>query len=262
MSARPFLIAGHPRSGTTILNRVCNTHPEVVSTFEFGAFLHLGRPYAAYREALRIAWRRKHRPLLGVGEATPGARRRRSRGFLARYLLALQRHRRGAIDLSAVRASLGFALGSPVVGDKLPAYVFLLDELSAIEELRCVVIVRDCRAVVASTLERVRTGWSGEEWTDRFDSTRKAAANWVGAVESTERNAARIHVLRFEDLLRDREATITAIGRFLEVDPTGFDAGLLREPAREKFRVTLDDADLEVIESVAGETMLRWGYGY
>lgn len=261
MTARAFLIAGHPRSGTTILNRIFNTHPEVASTFEFGAFRHLGSPWPEYRDGLRIAWRRKHRPLLGVGEGTPGARRRRSRWFLARYLLALRGRRDGAIDLPVVREALARALGTTVVGDKLPAYVFALDELSAIAELRCVVIVRDCRAVVSSTLERVRTGWKGREWTDRFDSTRKAAANWVGAVESTERNAGRLHVLRFEDLLADRDAAIEGLGRFLDVDPAGFDASLLRPPGREKFRDTLDDEDLRAIRSVAGEAMRRWGYG-
>lgn len=258
MTSRPFLIAGHPRSGTTVLNRICNTHPEVASTFEFGAFRHLDRPYPEYREGIRVEWR--GRPVLGVGEATPRRRRWRSRWFLARFLLALRARRGSEVRLADVTDSLGRALGVPVVGDKVPAYTFLLDELAPREELRCVVIIRDCRAVVASTLDRVRTGWRGREWTERFDSTRKAALHWARAVESVERNAGRLHVLRFEDLVRDPAATAETLAAFLDVDPRGFDVGIIRPPGREKFRESLDGSDLDTIDSAAGEAMRRWGY--
>ena len=55
--ARPFLVAGHPRSGTTVLTRLLNTHPEVEATFELGAFERLDTPYPEYRRGLRLGFR-------------------------------------------------------------------------------------------------------------------------------------------------------------------------------------------------------------
>lgn len=260
MKARPFLIAGHPRSGTTILNRVCNTHSEVMSTFEFRTFLHLDRPYVEYRKGLRLGWNQPHSPLLGVGEASPRMRRWRSRWFQARYLHALNSRRGSDIGLVHVTEVLSRVFGTRLVGDKFPAYVSSLDGLAARQNLYCVVILRDCRAVVASTLKRVRDDWRTEEWSKDIDTTRKVADSWLKCVERLEENAERIHALRFEDLVQEPGETIKGVADFLGVNPSGFDTTIIKNPGKEKFRQSLDAENLEIIRSVAGEAMQRWGY--
>ena len=256
--ARPFVVAGHPRSGTTVLTRLLNTHPEIEATFELGAFLGLDAPYAVYRRGLRLGYR--DRPLRGVGTGTPRGRAWASRRFVGEFRYRLWRRRGSTIGLATVAELLTRTLRRPRVGDKLPAYVFALDDLAAREGLEIIVIVRDCRAVTASTLARVRTGWSGREWTSRLDTAAKAAANWVRAVESIERNAQRLHVVRYEDLVEDPASCAEGLGELLGVEPGAFDQRLVRRPDGTKACRFLDSTDLETIEEVAGAAMRRWGY--
>jgi hypothetical protein len=253
-----FLVAGHPRSGTTVLTRVLNTHPDIGATFELGAFLGLGAPCAEYRRGVRLGYR--DRPVVGVGTGTPRTRRWASRRFILAFRYALWRRRQSRITLEVATEILSACLRRACVGDKLPAYVFALDELASLPGLRPVVIVRDCRAVTASTLQRVRTGWSGRGWTERLDTPEKAAGNWLRALESVERNAARLHVLRYEDLVDDPGARLEEVAAYLGVDPKGFNAGLIRRPEQRTAREGLEGRDLAAVEAAAGEAMRRWGY--
>jgi hypothetical protein len=241
-----------------VLSRLLNTHPEIEATFELGAFLGLDAPYAEYRRGLRLGY--SDRPLRGVGTGTPRRRRWASRHFVAEFRYRLWKRRGSVIGLGTVAEVLHETLGRPRVGDKLPAYVFALDDLAARDGLARIAIVRDCRAVTASALARVRGAWSGREWTQRIDTPARAAVNWVRAVESIERNAPRIHTVRFEDLVDDPAACVRGLGEALGVDPRAFDTGIVRRPDAGKVCRFLADADLDAIEEVAGPAMRRWGY--
>jgi hypothetical protein len=255
---RAFLVAGHPRSGTTVLTRLLNTHPEVEATFELGAFARLDAPYPEYRRALRLSYR--DRPVRGVGARSPRARTWASRRFVAEFRYRLwRRRRRGVIGLETVADLLSRTLRRSWVGDKLPSYVFELDDLAPREGLDRIVILRDCRAVTASTLARVRTGWKGRGWTERIDTPAKVAANWVRAVESMERNLSRVQVIRFEDLLEDPRRCVESLAAYLDLDPVAFDASLVRRPVSRPDQL-LDHASRAAVEEVAGEAMDRWGY--
>lgn len=257
LEPRSFLVTGHLRSGTTVLTRVLNTHPDIGATFELGAFRGLDTPYGEYRRGLRLGYR--DRPVVRVGAGTPRARRWASRRFVAAFRWRLWRRRQSPVTLEIATEILSRCLRRACVGDKLPAYVFELDELASLPGLRRVVIVRDCRAVTASTLERVRTAWSGRSWTERLDTPEKAAGNWLRALESVERNATRLHVLRYEDLVDDPGACLEVVATYLGVDPRGFDAGLIRRPVARKG---LQGRDLAAVEATAGEAMRRWGYDH
>jgi hypothetical protein len=257
-TARPFLITGHPRSGTTVLTRVLNTHPQIGATFELGAFLRLDTPYSEYRQGLRLGY--GDRPVLGVGVGSPRGRRWASRRFLSGFRYRLWRRRGSPITLETVTELLAESLGRPRVGDKLPEYVFALDDLGPREGLARIVIVRDCRAVTASTLKRVRSGWSGQSWTKRIDTPEKIAANWIRAVAGIERHAGRLHIVRYEDLVDEPRGTLDRIADYLGVDPGRFDAELIRRPAEDRRRERLDGDARAAVEAVAGDAMRRWGY--
>lgn len=53
-----FIIGGHPRSGTTLLFRLCRDHPQIGITGEFKCFQNLDSPYAEYCRSIETDWRR------------------------------------------------------------------------------------------------------------------------------------------------------------------------------------------------------------
>ena len=254
---RPFLVTGHPRSGTTVLTRLLNTHPEMEATFELGAFERLDTPYPEYRRSLRLGFR--DRPVRIIGAGSPRRRAWASRRFVGEFRYRLWRHRGTVIGLETVADLLSRTLRRARVGDKLPRYVFELDDLAPREGLMRIVIVRDCRLVAASTLARVRTAWSGLSWTERIDTPAKVAANWVRAVESVERNLSRVHVVRFEDLVDDPRRCVERMAAYLDVDAEAFDTSFVRRPDRKPDQL-LDHSGRAAVEEVAGEAMRRWGY--
>jgi hypothetical protein len=50
-----LIISGHPRSGTTLLQQLCDDHPALGVTNELGNFTHLDRSYLAYARHLLTA---------------------------------------------------------------------------------------------------------------------------------------------------------------------------------------------------------------
>ena len=115
---RPFLVTGHPRSGTTVLTRLLNTHPDVEATFELGAFEHLDTAYPEYRRSLRLGFR--DRPVRNVGIGTPRARTWISRYFAGEFRYRLWRRRRAIIGFQTVAELLSRTLSRGWEGDKLP----------------------------------------------------------------------------------------------------------------------------------------------
>ena len=51
-----LIITGHQRSGTTLLARLFDTHPEVRITGEFGNFQKIGAPRSQYLRRLLKRW--------------------------------------------------------------------------------------------------------------------------------------------------------------------------------------------------------------
>ena len=177
---------------------------------------------------------------------------------------------RGRVPLPAVAASRhGYRAGAVAdllsrtlrrarVGDKLPRYVFELDDLAPREGLARIVIVRDCRLVTASTLARVRTAWSGLSWTERIDTPAKVAANWCSA---RERRAEPVASARraIRGPVDDPRRCVERLAAYLDVDAGAFDTSLVRRPDF-KLDQLLDPSGRAAVEEVAGEAMHRWGY--
>src|SRR5690606_11662005 len=117
-----LVITGQQRSGTTMLRYFCNSHPEIAVTHEFGTFLEVGRPYAAYAEAVR-----KYNQTVDGGWGyvrTYPARwqtRWHNRYFTWRYLALLRQAcqtEAGMVSFTAVEQTLQRLFkGARVVGD-------------------------------------------------------------------------------------------------------------------------------------------------
>lgn len=96
-----LIIGGHPRSGTTMLERLCNSHPALRITREFHSFMRLEVTYRRYVRRLRKTWYRG-----SIVPRTVPHPRVRSLVFLVRYLIELRGCRSaliGAREVEAVR---------------------------------------------------------------------------------------------------------------------------------------------------------------
>lgn len=265
-----LMICGHPRSGTTLLRNLCHLHPSAAVTNEFGAFHFPGSSPRAYRRYVLRRWAGKgllgHRTLVSTGAQT-----RRSLSlsllrrhlFTARYVAGLWTARRRKPDVALVdklyRAYFPEVL---VCGDKMPDYVFDLDEYVGLEGLSIVVLYRDCRDVTRSTLEMARREWANRDRAnfEKMSTAQKVAERWVRSIEIMERHRSSLHVVRYEDLVQKPRETLGALGDFLGVDAERFRFDLVRESSMGRHRQGLSEDELAAVLATAGPTMRRLGY--
>lgn len=262
-----FVITGHQRSGTTLVAKLFNAHPEIRVTGEFGNFLSLGQAYPKYRRRLIKRWggiALRDWPL-SVSFAGKGAHRtviRENNRFVNQYLRALRSRRAPAISGKTIESVLRELFpGAKAVGDKYPEYIFSLDDLARDNTLSPLVIYRDCRDVTSSTLKKARTEWRKMPvFVRRVNTAEKVARRWVRAVEAMERNADRVYRVSYEDLVRESDKVLGEISQWLGVDPTGFEITRISSRSVGNYRYGLTEDELTTVMEIAGPTMERLGY--
>lgn len=257
-----MIICGHPRSGTTLLQMLCNSHPEISTLFEFGNFQFIGVPYQQYRKKiLGRLWEKRRSSFLRIGGSGTFKGIVPTLFFGLHYLYKIKKYCNGYVDLKSMNKALAELLPeASVLGDKFPGYVFNLDSLSKLEDLNRLLIYRDCRDVVRSTLEQVRTSWRGKKFSRRLNTAEKVAWRWVEAVEAMERNIGVLHLIRYEDLILNARHELSRLGEWLEVDPLGFYYDMIENTSIGKYKEGLSDDDLATVIKIAGPTMERLGY--
>lgn len=263
-----LLITGHIRSGTTLLRNLCNGHPKLNITMEFGNFTGLWQAYPRHSFWLwrRCYRRRKESFLVDVEHDDVSDDLRWRYRFVLRYLTALGPSWRTAnvskIENALKRCMVAYSIQpeATILGDKSAFYIFHLDQLVQRENIQCVVIYRDCRDVVSSTLRRVRTDWRGRSFTTQYDSAEKAARRWVDAIEAMEKHRDRLVCLRYEDLIQNPAQVLEALAERIGISADGFPIGMVQPDRIGKHRLGLTPAELDVVNKIAGATMLRLGY--
>lgn len=270
----PVFVGGCPRSGTTLLRTMLNSHP------------HLAVPHET--KFVVQAWRRRN----VFGDLSSAQNRR----DVARWILKTPKARFSRIGIpddelveafAAAPPTLGSLMatcfagyaeryGKPRWGDKRPSYAQNLDALFAMfPDAQFVHVIRDPRACVAS-MGRHWKGWG-----------RLASA--VEIWERTERDmrravrrlpAARITEVRYEDLVTDPRQTLEGLCTFLGLDQAGvpdmlayheggdLPTGELHKNAAEPvstgsldlWREQLDEQDVAFVEDVLAEQLRRHRY--
>lgn len=269
---RSLIIAGMPRSGTTLLQRLCHHHPQMQVTKEFGNFGFVGESYSSYmkRTVNRIRDINGRWGIVGTPGQVPTAftEKVRFRGanhvtnvvVATRHLLRLARCARGQVTLASLMAAEKKDPDTRVVGDKLPQYIFAMDRLVELTGLCRLVIYRDCRDVTSSYLLMTRTKWSDRPWIHGTNTAEKIARTWVHAIEIMERHAAKLFIIRYEDLVRDPLSELHRVAEWLEVDPSGFHPGMVSDSSVGKYRQGLTDRELDDVLRFAGPTLKRLNY--
>jgi hypothetical protein len=268
-----LIITGHQRSGTTLLLELCNSHPDISLTMEFGNFCSIGQPYTVYMSRMIKRWFGigiRYWPLVvtqaGVFTSIVKRQKRitiaRNHAFVVYYLFKMLRHRQKRVNVQAIEATLkNIFSGKHIVGDKYPDYVFKLNELAGVDNLSILVICRDCRDVTSSALRTVSTAWRNMPvLRKKMDTAAKVAERWVQAMELTDRHRGKLCIIQYEDLIKEKERELKKLGNWLGVDPAGFSAGMIRDNGIGKYKSGLSDKDLMTVMDVAGPTMAKIGY--
>lgn len=270
----PVFVGGCPRSGTTLLRTMLNSHP------------HLAVPHET--RFMVLAWRRRN--LFG------DLRKAENRRDVARWVLNEPKGRFSRIGVpkeelleafAAAPPTLGSLMatcfaryaeqnGKPRWGDKRPSYAQNLDALFAMfPDAQFVNVVRDPRASVAS-MGRNWDGWgrlpSAVEIWERTDRDIQKAFRRLRADQITE--------VRYEDLVTDPQRTLEKLCAFLALDPAGvpdmltyyeggdLPTGELHKNAAQPVSTgslrlwaeELDDPDIAFIEDALAEQLRRHRY--
>jgi hypothetical protein len=263
-STAPVFIVGCRRSGTTLVSRIVDTHPAFSVYHE--SFL-----YPIFQGELR--WYGDLRDRRNFDRLVADVRQ-----VLATQIPDLPSGEE--IHAAAATASLSGVFGALLElharrqgkrrgGDKTPEHHRYIGEiLRDFGASPVVVTVRDPRDTVLS-IRRV------------FDTSVEGAAHvWRNAYESYRPFADRVHVVKYESLVREPEAEVR---RLCEVLGEPFDPAMLefhrhvpeefRRPGGEKLSAPIDpgsvgqfrtmaERDIRTIEAVCGEAMEALGYEF
>ncbi len=275
----PFVfVVGCPRSGTTLLQRMLDSHP----------WLAVSNDTHFIPRALKHLLPDAHNPPLTEDLVE------RVRTYKRFYRLgltdeAVARAARGADTYRAFVCALYDAFAAKhdklLGGEKTPDYVRHLPFLHALFPwARFVHIIRDGRDVALSTLE-----WAREDkgpgrlplW--REDPVATCALWWRRMVETGRRDgldlgSTRYYELRYEDLVADPEAKLRDVAAFLDLpfstDMLAFHVGKTRRahglsakaawlpptPGLRDWRAQMSAPDRALFEALAGDLLKALGY--
>ena len=255
-----LIIGGHQRSGTTLLYNLCNHHQDVTLTLEFSNFQYVGQTYSeCFHRMIRYCL--KNEGAFDLSYSRSEYKKLHNLMFAIRYLLTMRSYCRRLITFEAVEMALKRMYPrSRIIGDKYPDYVFMTEKFSKADGLYRVVIYRDCRDVTSSFLRKVRTTWKNLPWTNRVNTAKMIAEKWVRAIEIMEFYADKLHIIRYEDLVRQPKQTTELLSEYLGIDPLGFKVGMPKAGSISKYKEGLTKEELTDVIEIAGSTMERLGY--
>lgn len=196
-------IVGSPRSGTTWLQRLLATHPQVQTGQESRVFFYIASQFKMWRQDLASA------EVIGRGGTG-----------LACYLneaefLAIQRKYLAALLAPMLQ---GLQPGQ-IFLEKTPGHAFFIPEIAQLlPAAKIIHLVRDPRDVVASLLAAAK-GW-GKSWAPR--DVKMALQEWRWHVEAVHKAAPQLAPGQFleicyEDLVAAPASQLRAVSDFLNL---------------------------------------------
>jgi len=273
----PVFIVGAPRSGTTLLQYMLQTHPGLsLPTGESHFFMPLIRREAEFGDLSQPQNVRRVLDAMYQQSAefleTDLHGLRFDRDALTAAFVAEGRHTMRDL-ISGLFEKNAAGEGKPRWGDKTPYYVLHMQSLRVWwPQAQFVHIVRDGRDVALSLFGR------------RHDfgvyNTYFAARYWEQYVETGHRQgmampAGHYLEIRYEDLLADPRATLARVCDFLRLDfvesllqhrkpSTAGKTPLLGQPVQrdnaQKWRRAMSRRQIGVFESAVGLTLQHFGY--
>jgi hypothetical protein len=288
-AGRACLVAGSAKSGTTLLVALLDGHPALLPIPEETAYFPtVRRKYrhaSRKRQAAYLMEEAESRLLFEKEARDYGNRDYRNfpRGELrAEFLRLAEDPARKGVDLLALLAeSLAKVEGRDLGSlrwwiEKTPANRWCFEDIRTVfPQGRIILTMRDPRAVTAAIIQRAR-----KKNDPRF-SLYLCVKFWLQSARLAwqQRNSSHVLVVRFEDLLREPEASMRRVCAFLGVDftedltrptkagvawkgnstgGTGF-RGIDTAPI-DRWKETLQPNELAFVERLAGPWMQRFDY--
>jgi hypothetical protein len=274
----PYLfVVGVARSGTTLLQRMLDSHPQLAVSND-PAFTHVplrhlpdgvDPPLTSELVESTLALRTFHR--LGLEDA------------IARQ--AASGARTWSEFVSRLYDALARQAGKPFAGEKMARYVTHLPQLTALFPwARFVHIIRDGRDVALSNLE-----WAHDRrgpgrlalWDEEPVAVSALSWRWMvtaGMHDGAALGPRRYHEVRYEKLLDRPAAALRQIASFLDLPFSdrmlAYHEGKVRAkpglsakqawlpptPGLRDWRAEMRPRDLELFEAIAGDLLTRLGY--
>ena len=277
---QPVFVIGAPHSGADLLTRTLKRTP--------GFHFTVGQP-----SVLSVVFAFARTPSISEGRGEAAAKVLRDAfaqawQVTAHSCLTCRPECQGAIT----RSPAGTCVEERAInryGDASPALIYCAEGLvDAFPDARIVQIVRDGRAVVAAMLSDpeelawfrrgvanvdsefpnpffgVETEEDRAAW-PTLSAAGKCAMRWRGAVHKMARlrnslSAGQLTTFRYEQLVRDPQATATALAEFIDVIGQKIEVPRGQKNP-ESWRRLLSPGQLAEIEKVAGQQLRRVGYG-
>lgn len=281
MSQNPYLfIVGCARSGTTLLHRIVDAHPQIAVTPEIHWIANFKNEGAGAtsdgnvtKETLSLLLEHKRFPLLGISREE------------FESLLASDDTLSNADFLARIFELYGQVKHKPLVGNKTPAFVLRIPTLHQLwPRARFVHLIRDGRDVCLSVMNWKKAGrivGRYPTWTE--DSVSTIALWWRQKVRLGREAGSRLgselyYEIRYEDLMTEPERECQALCKFLAVP---FSNAMLRfhegrtktqphlgskrawlpiTPGLRDWRTQMNAEDVERFEAAAGDLLDELGY--
>jgi hypothetical protein len=240
---RAFIV-GCPRSGTSVLRELLNTHPEITAFSPESQFFHHLEASHPVAKALGLASGRAPKALArfqsALGRPTMIPRFRFVRSYVNAFVKLLD-------ELS----------DTPVWVEKTPGHLAYIDLIErTVPDPRFIHILRSGEDVVTSIYEQTQIG--REPWWARHYKTVDDCINeWRIAVRTTwrYRNRPNHIIVSYEDLVADPELQLRGVCEFLGVGLVdGMTEGFeVRDQRRSKFhRLFTEEQQRHILEQLDG----------
>jgi Sulfotransferase family len=248
----PIFIGGQRRSGTTLMRVLLNRHPHIAC----GRESHFAGKLEPWHDPLAEEWSETVRRYGFGPEAVERAFAALADHLFTRYQLAEGKQR---------------------WAEKTPSNILRIDYLFRLfPQAQFIHVIRDPRDTFCSIRERAQT--DRPAW-NKYSSG-YSARNWRAGILAGKRWRAypdRYHEVRYEELVREPEATLRRVLAFLnepwapqilDPDADNSEARRLELKKRDRifatsigrWRTELNGAEVAEIESIAGELMVALGY--
>ena len=208
-SESPIFIVGCPRSGTTLLGLMLDSHPDISVAHEAAIFHFL---YNKGRQRWRLSSAEERKKFFERLEQHSNLREALGQDVVHTAAETLQSHQKlGAkIIVDALFNAYLQKTGKTIWGDKNPTHYYNIgDILDLYPHAAVICLIRDPRAVFASMKRYAQRKKGTDEWYWWMtENPEKASMLWLDCYESTVKRKDKIYFVKYEELVQSPESIL------------------------------------------------------